>query len=610
MRKRPLKSQAKAGDRKGGESRRERVLLLAIGSFVGILPLVWSPSGLDQYRAPKDIFFFVGAIWLTAIYVVTRRRFDWRWRSWEGLLGVGLLYLIFHSLLSGRWETTLWATLWVLFGAAILWTLSGTGSIAFHRTLWLVLGTGSAIDAIVAVLQYYGYLPFFLGSTGEVLQGRYTPAGFVGEVDSGGFLFGLCSLMLVFPLATARTFWLRAISAALLAANLAGLAVSQTITALLATGVVFALWIPLHVWWMARTHRSLSTALRKALPALCLAVALITALLVFSGSWARLDRVWTQLQKGDLTLLTSGRYPVYMMTWSMIQERPFTGRGLNTFGTDFFFYKADKMANLRVLNEPGAWHEAHDEYLQIWEELGLPGLALFLALLVAPIVTALSFARRSADADAAYWAALLSLGTVFVALCSLGIFPFRVSLTVLCILVLFANLRRLTREPTSAPVHLNRSGSFLPVVVCGLVCVFVSYSALGWWRANTEAGRAALLLERAVASPLSSADRRFTIQGALRRLAEAEGRSPVRHQVHNLKGSAYALLGDYEAAAREYSEAATSIPSPEVITNLAIALHATGRKAQAEELLKQALRYNPDYRKAASALRYVQKNRN
>ncbi len=61
---------------------------------------------------------------------------------------------------------------------------------------------------------------------------------------------------------------------------------------------------------------------------------------------------------------------------------------------------------------------------------------------------------------------------------------------------------------------------------------------------------------------------------------------------------------------REYREAATSIPSPEVLTNLAIALHATGQKDQAEELLKKALRYKPSYRKAAQALDYVQENRN
>jgi len=293
----------------------------------------------------------------------------------------------------------------------------------------------------------------------------------------------------------------------------------------------------------------------------------------------------------------------------MIQEKPFTGRGLNTFGSDFFYYKADRMASLRVLYEPGAWYEVHNEYLQLWEELGFPGLALFLALFVAPILTALSFARRSADADTAYWAALLCLGAIFVAVCSFAFFPFHVSLTALCVLVLFANLRRLTREPGPTPARPNRPGSLYPVVGCGLVCVFVSYSALGWWRSNTEAGRAASLLQQAVASPLSSADRRLTVQSALRHLAAAEGMSPVRHQVHNLKGSAHMLLGEYGLAAREYSEAAISIPSPEVLTNLAMALHATGQKDQAEELLKRALRYNPDYQKAARALDYVQRSR-
>src|SRR4030042_5609252 len=117
MGKRSLKSRAgKAENRKGGEGRPEKVLLLAIGLLVGILPLVWSPSGLDQYRVPKDIAFCVGAVWVTTIYIATRRRARWNWRSWEGLLGLGLLYLVIHSVLIGRWETTLWAMLWVLSG--------------------------------------------------------------------------------------------------------------------------------------------------------------------------------------------------------------------------------------------------------------------------------------------------------------------------------------------------------------------------------------------------------------------------------------------------------------------------------------------------------------
>jgi O-antigen ligase len=59
------------------------------------------------------------------------------------------------------------------------------------------------------------------------------------------------------------------------------------------------------------------------------------------------------------------------------------GHGLGSFATDFFRYRAETdMSRLAMVDQPGAFREVHNDYLQVWEELGVIGLLLFVALLI------------------------------------------------------------------------------------------------------------------------------------------------------------------------------------------------------------------------------------
>jgi O-antigen ligase len=486
---------------------------------------------------------------------------------------------------------------------------AGVGSARVLSTKCLVdFGRGLRPERFFAVLQYFGYFPLMETASGQTLDGRHTPAGFVGDVNTGAFAFGLCALMLLFFLATRRKAGLRALSAVLLVLNLAGLMISQTLSAIAAFVVVFLLWSIFHVWWLARTRKNVRRAVGVAVGTAALGLALALAGILTTGTGTKIGSALKAFSQGDLNQATSSRYPVYLITWEMIKERPLSGRGLNTFGSDFFYYRVNtEMWRLPLADLRGSFREVHNEYLQIWEELGLLGLMAFLLLLLTPAFSALKSARAAPDPRTLYWAVMLSLGVLFVVITSLGQFPFHVSVTVLCITWLFAGLRRVVSEAEDKPAASRRADAppAWAMIVSGLVVLAVCYTGIERWRANSETGLAAAILERAAAPQLPPLQKRVFAEAALTRLNSAEARTSVIWEIDNLQGSALVLMGRYREALREYEAAAKKLPSPEVLTNLAVAAMAREETDKAERSLETALRYNPEYGKAVRALQFL-----
>jgi O-antigen ligase len=580
-----------------------------VGILTALLPFVVSPAGYDKFRLPKDIVFLIAAFGAAALFLGRNRLSQfWRWKSWETAVLAGLVYVCLHTVLLGRADISSTALLMMAAAVALLlvliWAIPGS----FHQNAWLILGAAFGINGLFAVLQYFGRFPVMETTSGEILEGRHGPAGLLGEVNTGGFAFGLSALMLLFFLATRRKAGIRALAGIFLVLNLSGLAVSQTLSATGTFVAVFFAWLAFHVWWVARTRRNVRRAVALTFGVAALGLVLAIVGVTITGTGTRISAAWKAFSEGDLNQATSSRYPVYAITWEMIKERPWLGRGLNTFGADFFYYRVETdlwqlpMADLR-----GSFREVHNDYLQVWEELGLVGLVFFLALLVVPVISALKRARAAPDPRTLYWAVMLSLGVVFVALASLAQFPFHLSVTMLSIVWLFAGLRRIVNEAEEKPAASRRIdpppawGLVVPAVIVVAVC----YVGVQRWLANSETGLASSILERAAAPQLPPLHKRVFVEAALTRLDSAEARTSVIWEIDNLQGSAFMLLGKYENAMREYEAAATRVPCPEVLTNLAAAAMARKDNEKAERLLTTALRYNPKYWKAIRALRYV-----
>lgn len=600
----------KARRSEGGIDWRLTPSLLAGGVMVA-LPLVFSFTGLDKFRLPKDVVLvlFV-ALCFPALYLVARLRNPRRWRGWESLLGVALGYVWFHTAVSTAPDVSLWASVHVTAMVGFYWILYSCCDERFQRVVWLLFAAVSALNAVLTVLQTHGMFPAMVSAGGETLAGRLNPAGLIGDVNSGGFLFGLVTLLLVPLLVEANRAGRRVLVVGLLALNLLGLAYTQTLTAFAALAACLVLWLVFHHWWLLRHTRRVTRGL--LLLWLGVAAGLTAAALAGSRSGIidRLAEVVEQAREGRWTTVTAGREPVYRITWRMIREQPWLGRGLNTFGREFFAFRTgtEEGQSVRLIQQPGAFRETHNDYLQVWAELGLPGLLLLLGLLGWPLVRAWTCVLREKDRRAQYWYGILALAVVYVLIAALAFFPLRLSLTGACIALILAGLRyhQSGGEHEEVGYSARRPGWSVGAMTLMLaVAVFLVRYELLLWSANNAVGNGAFLLEQAASLNLPDVQRRMVADQVLARLQPFEI-SPARMpELYSLRGTSLLILGRYEAAAKAYEVAAAYAPGPELYTNLGAACLARQDMEGARRNLELALKYDPGYGKARQALKLL-----
>ncbi|MDA2929425.1 O-antigen ligase family protein, partial [Acidobacteria bacterium AH-259-O06] len=586
------------------------VLHYLVGVFFLSLPFVMSFTGWEKFRVPKGIYAALFILLIGTVFLVSRK-LELRFRpwTWEFFLGIALVYVALHSLL-GRWpEVSLSGFVWITYFAALLLVLTEIASEQFQKKLWMWIGAAAAVNAVFTILQYFGWFPLMIRATGEVLKGRLTPAGFIGDVGSGGFLFALVCLILLYPMLAEKDKRIRIASALLFSLNLAGLAFTRTLTAIIALVVCLGIWLVFHHWWVLRTTRKITRQLLFFWMVLLLGVIVAVGAVMTSGVQERIEVVWSQMKQGDWTLATAGRQPVYLITWDMIRHRFWLGYGLNTFRQDFFFHRVDTPfgQSVNLIGQPGTFGEVHNEYLQVWEELGFLGLLFFVAFLFWPAIKAVPLLFRTQDSRRCYWIGILSIGLVFVAISCLAFFPFHLSLTSACVVLLLAGLRHFQNEERTRPEQ-SRQRMLWKVFIFSALALWAAYPQVGRWRANNEMGMAASLLRNAASEDSQPQQKRLFAQTAREKLRKAEQFYPGFYEIYYHQGYASLLLGKPEEAARYYRKAAGRLPSAEIFTDLAAAYMAQKRFDQARPLLEMALRYNPALERAREALAHLEAN--
>lgn len=102
---------------------------------------------------------------------------------------------------------------------------------------------------------------------------------------------------------------------------------------------------------------------------------------------------------------TAGRFYLWQAAWDVIMTKPITGWGYGRMSEVLYdYYPADATVSLA----PGRYFP-HNSLLLVWGELGVPGLLLYLAVMMAPIVCSRG------------WAVRAQLGAATVALFTIGL---------------------------------------------------------------------------------------------------------------------------------------------------------------------------------------------
>lgn len=114
-------------------------------------------------------------------------------------------------------------------------------------------------------------------------------------------------------------------------------------------------------------------------------------------------------------------------TIDMIKNKPILGSGIGTFKINYLDYQADFLQkNPNYIKFSGKAAEAHNEYLQILAELGIPGIAVFLSIIIVFYSLALKYFKKKRNNQDKIIIFGLLMGITSFLVHSMFTFPFHV----------------------------------------------------------------------------------------------------------------------------------------------------------------------------------------
>jgi O-antigen ligase len=330
------------------------------------------------------------------------------------------------SLIGARFGGAWWVALALWMAAGMLWAgtpvLARSSAVHFvgalaaafimadlvraghGRSMISALLIGALAQTLLAVLQVLNNNPLGLYDLGEIPRFWYAPANFYrapGLSSHPNYLGGYlmlalfaCPLLAIQRRREGRSLMLPALIGLACAV---GLVATLSRSALLSTAVGFAPLIALLI---------LSLRGRARLLAGIMLVVVVAA----AGIWG-----WIVLGGDVQTRIFAPREFFFADSWEVIQRSPVLGVGTGNLMMEILRLRGESVSELLPV---------HNVYLFVWAELGLPGLALF----VAGCAAILFQIRRRMGIEALVW------GCAFLAVCSVMVFdnyfwavhPFRV----------------------------------------------------------------------------------------------------------------------------------------------------------------------------------------
>jgi O-antigen ligase len=212
---------------------------------------------------------------------------------------------------------------------------------------------------------------------------------------------------------------------------------------------------------------------------------------------ARLQTFWTP-EKVD-----TARIPLWQRTFPKVVEFPLWGSGLGTFQYVELWSRgevpvATAQADSNLSLEPLVYEHAHNDYLEVLIELGVPGLLVILAVLTFVVHYGLCATQRRHVSRSRGLACGLMFGLTAVAVQSFVDFGMRAPaiaciVTIICAMICGLGVKpahsRNSEQRTAAPSASHGSwhlpSRFLGAAVCGAVLVLAGLLiCLDQWRAH------------------------------------------------------------------------------------------------------------------------------
>jgi O-antigen ligase len=548
---------------------------MALCLLVALVPLAFAARLFEPYIATKEILIQAGTATAALLWLLTARAKSWTLAltpAW-----IPLLVLVLIGAASLLWSSSPFASFaegqrlltYLLLFALALHAMRRAESRTMLVTALVLAG---AIEAVYVLLQYSFGDPIFLTSQ---LAGKWQTFGTLGNPNwTGEFLAAaaLVSLGRLIDLRKAAATqaarsWSRQLT--LVALILILLALAAT----LARGAWLAFIIGAAAFLIARRrHRNAQLRLKSSIVPLAItgAAGVVIILLPLLSNQAAINHLFNFKS-------ARGRIWMWAVTWTMIRDAPWGGHGLGTFGSQFPLYQARAfsrgwsapfIANASFTSYP------HNDYLQLWAELGLFGLLAFGALIW--IVLKRGRALAGDPVALGCWAAVISL---------------------------------LVNAAVAFPLHLPTS-MMLFVVLAAVVEGTVSKKTVGLSKSALARIAIALLISVVCFLAYRSSYHQLAVEGALWRAetaldsqrwneAETSINTAIQQAPTRLDGPA--MLGRLHLERGEYPQALTALDQAmklgfevDVYDWKATALEKTGQRAEAVATLNELAWLRPD----------------
>lgn len=566
---------------------RTDLVTVSLCLLAALTPLAFAAPLFEPYTTPKEVLVLAGTATAALLSILAVRRNSWTftltpaWLPVIGLLLIGALSILWSANRSASFEEAQRLVIYILLFAVALQAMRRGESRSLLATALILAG---ALEAIYVLWQFSFGDPFFLASR---LPGKWRTFGTLGNPNwTGEFLAvtTLVSLGRSIDLREAsktgsRSPWPHRLMVVALLLMLLALA------ATLARGAWLAFVFGAGALMFARHS---SSGWRAALKPVLLPLAItgvLAALLVGVPLLANREAL------DHLLNIKSGRGRIWMwaVTGTMIRDEPLGGYGLGTFSSQFPLFQARTFSrawSAPFLANASFTTYAHNDYLQLWAELGLFALVLFGVL----IWMALKRGRVLGANPVALgcWAALLSL-LVNAAVA----FPLHLPASLMLFVVLLAVVEATVSKKT---ITAPRPARIVIVLLISVLCFLAYRSSYHRLVADAQLARA----EAAFKGQQWSEAERFIRAAIYHR--------PTQMDAHAMLGRLHFERREYQDALRAFDRAMSLGFDVDLYEWKATVLERSGQRAEAIATLQELVWLRPDLiwaRQRLSSLSFI-----
>lgn len=389
------------------------------------------PFAEASFDAPKWFCVMAGAV--AAGAVLAWRVEPWKWRDWTpaakgiALACAALVGWVTLASFTATHPALAWPA-WRGFAVMGLFAILGATRVLdgqAGRRLFGVFLLASASNAVLSLAQSVGVGVLPIAQVG----GRFDTGALLGNE---GYVALACAMMVAASIACAlnvKTLRSRLAFALLGVLGFLAIVVNQQRTSAIAVAIASVVVIAVRWQW------------RWMLAAL----AGLSLLVVASLSWPVVrDATWAKVPIAQYQRITTYRLGAWIAARDMAAERPLLGYGPGAFGVEALPHRLTAEISLRErLAPPKAitFVYAHQEYLQLAAEAGIPAL-LFLVAAMATLFGKLAWRTRP-TLEQQVLLALLCAGAVG----ALAWFPMHIPLTASVLLLCAGRAWRLVAMP-------------------------------------------------------------------------------------------------------------------------------------------------------------------